>query len=141
MTDQFHASLKLITGEEVLARIAKTVENGFELFLLDDAIVLEETNSVDPEQGTLTTGLAPRRWMNFGGDGVTVVYKDHIISISEMDKYAIEFYEKAVLAARISSPVKKKLPQTEHTGYLGSTDEYRKYLEKMYKNSPDIPSS
>ena len=132
--------MKLITGEEVLARVMKTVENGEELFLLDDAIIMEESNSVDPEKGTLTTGLSPRRWMNFGGDGITVVYKDHVITISEMDKYAIEFYEKAVLAARITSPVKKKLKQEEHTGYLGSTDDFRDYLENMYKNSPDIPS-
>ena len=140
MNEQFCASLKLITGEEVLARVMKTVENGVELFLLDDAIIMEESNSVDPEKGTLTTGLSPRRWMNFGGDGITVVYKDHVITISEMDKYAIQFYEKAVIAARITSPVKKKLKQEEHTGYLGSTDAFRDYLERMYKDSPDIPS-
>ena len=140
MNEQFYASLKLITGEEVLARVMKIVENDQELLLLDDAIIMEESNSVDPEKGTLTTGLSPRRWMNFGGDGITVVYKDHVITISEMDKYAIEFYEKAVLAARITSPVKKKLKQQEHTGYLGTTEDFRKYLEKMYKNSPDIPS-
>ena len=140
MNEQFCASLKLITGEEVLARVMKTVENGVELFLLDDAIIMEESNSVDPEKGTLTTGLSPRRWMNFGGDGITVVYKDHVITISEMDKYAVQFYEKAVIAARITSPVKKKLKQEEHTGYLGSTDAFRDYLERMYKDSPDIPS-
>ena len=140
MNEQFYASLKLITGEEVLARVMKTVENGVELFLLDDAIIMEESNSVDPENGTLKTGLSPRRWMNFGGDGITVVYKDHVITISEMDKYAVQFYEKAVIAARITSPVKKKLKQEEHTGYLGSTDAFRDYLERMYKDSPAIPS-
>jgi len=59
--------------------------------------------------------------------------------MSEMDKFGKEFYEKACIAARVSSPIKKKIDTKEHSGYLGSSDASREYLERMYKNSLDVP--
>ena len=43
MEEQFYATIKMITGEEVLARVMKSTENGVEIFLLDDPIVIGET--------------------------------------------------------------------------------------------------
>jgi hypothetical protein len=139
MDSQFYASIKMVTGEEVLARCMKTVEGGEEIFLLDEPIVVPESTSIDKERNIALSGLVPRKWMTYGGDGLVIVYKHHIISISEMDRWGAEFYEKALLAARVTSPIKKKVHQEEHSGYLGSTDDYRDYLEDMYNNSPDIP--
>jgi len=139
MDSQFYASIKMVTGEEVLARCMKTVEGGEEIFLLDEPIVVPESTAIDKERNIALSGLVPRKWMTYGGDGLVIVYKHHIISISEMDRWGAEFYEKALLAARVTSPIKKKVHQEEHSGYLGSTDDYRDYLEDMYNNSPDIP--
>jgi len=139
MDSQFYASIKMVTGEEVLARCMKTVEGGEEIFLLDEPIVVPESTSIDKERNIALSGLVPRKWMTYGGDGLVIVYKHHVISISEMDRWGAEFYEKALLAARVTSPIKKKVHQEEHSGYLGSTDDYRDYLEDMYNNSPDIP--
>lgn len=137
MDEQFHASIKMVTGEEVLARAMKSIENGVEIFLLDDPIVISESTSIDRKKQIAFSGLVPRRWMNYGGDGLVVVYKQHVVSISEMDRWGAEFYEKALLAAKVSSPIKKKVDQEEHSGYLGSTKDYRKYLEDLYGNSPE----
>jgi hypothetical protein len=139
MNEQFYASIKMVTGEEVLARCMKTVEGGEEIFLLDEPIIVSESTSIDKERNIALSGLVPKKWMTYGGDGLVIVYKHHIISISEMDRWGAEFYEKALLAARVSSPIKKKVHQEEHSGYLGSADDYRDYLEEMYNNSPDIP--
>ena len=139
MNEQFYASLKLITGEEVLARTMLTEENGEEIFILDDPIIVPESSTLDPENLTAKSGLVPRKWMNYGGDGLTIVYKKHVITVSEMDQFGADFYEKALLAARVASPVKKKVKQENHSGYLGTTEDYRKYLEDMYKRSYDVP--
>ena len=139
MDEQFYAALKLITGEEVLARAMLTEENGEEIFILDDPIVVPEASKLDPDLITAKSGLIPRKWLNYGGDGLCIVYKKHVITVSEMDQFGADFYEKALLSARVSSPVKKRVKQQEHSGYLGSTDDYRKYLEDMYNRSHDIP--
>ena len=135
MDEQFYAAIKMVTGEEVLARAMKTVENGEEIFLLDEPIVVPESTSIDQDRQVALSGLIPKKWMNYGGDGLVVVYKHHIVSITEMDRWGAEFYEKALLAARVSSPIKKKVQQEEHSGYLGTTEDYRDYLEDLYKSS------
>ena len=139
MNEQFYASLKLITGEEILARTIKTVEEGEVIFLLDEPITIAETTSIDNAKQVALSGLVPKKWMNYAADGLVVVYKQHVVSISELDRFGIDFYEKALLAAKVSSPIKKKVDQGEHTGYLGTTKDFRKYLEDMYDRSPDIP--
>ena len=40
MSDSFHATIKLITGEEILAEATLMEENGYEFFVINDPIVI-----------------------------------------------------------------------------------------------------
>ena len=138
MNDAFYATLKLITGEEVLAEAILSEENGVEFFLLHGAITVEQTTSIDSEKGVATSGLAPKKWPLFSSDDLTIVYKDKVVTVSELDDYGRKFYQKALITARISNPVKRKMEGSEHTGYLGSTKEVRERLEKLFlEDYPD----
>ena len=135
----FHATLKLITGEEVLAEVCLSKEDDQEFFLINDAIVINETMQVDQEKGVAMAGLVPKKWMNYSSDSMTIIYKEHVISVSELDRFGVEFYKKALMSARMSSPIKKKVSSKENVGYVGSIDESREYLEAMYDMSNDVP--
>ena len=135
----FHATLKLITGEEVLAEVCLSKEDDQEFFLINDAIVINETMQVDQEKGIAMAGLVPKKWMNYSSDSMTIIYKEHVISVSELDRFGVEFYKKALMSARMSSPIKKKVSSKENVGYVGSIDESREYLEAMYDMSNDVP--
>ena len=140
MTDaSFHATLKLITGEEILAEVCLSKEDEQEFFLINDAIVINETMQVDQQKGVAMAGLVPKKWMNYSSDSMTIIYKQHVISGSELDRFGIEFYKKALVSARMSSPIKKKVSSKENVGYVGSIDESREYLEAMYDISNDVP--
>ena len=140
MTDaSFHATLKLITGEEVLAEVCLSSEGDQEFFLINDAIVINETMQVDQQKGIAMAGLVPKKWMNYSSDSMTIIYKQHVISVSELDRFGLEFYKKALMSARMSSPIKKKVSSEENVGYVGSIDESREYLEAMYDMSNDVP--
>ena len=140
MTDaSFHATLKLITGEEVLAEVCLSEEGDQEFFLINDAIVINETMQVDQQKGVAMAGLVPKKWMNYSSDSMTIIYKQHVISVSELDRFGIEFYKKALMSARMSSPIKKKVSSEENVGYVGSIDESRDFLEAMYDLSQDVP--
>ena len=140
MTDaSFHATLKLITGEEVLAEVCLSEEGDQEFFLINDAIVINETMQVDQQKGVAMAGLVPKKWMNYSSDSMTIIYKQHVISVSELDRFGVEFYKKALMSARMSSPIKKKVSSEENVGYVGSIDESREYLEMMYDLSQDVP--
>ena len=84
------------------------------------------------------SGLLPKKWMLYSNDDMTIIYKHHVISISELDKFGVEFYLKALISARMSSPIKRKVDSRDNVGYVGSIDEYRIELEKMYEMSHDI---
>ena len=139
MNESFYATLKLTTGEEILAEVTLMQENQSDFFLVNDPIVISETMQVDHQKGIAMSGLVPKKWMNYSSDSMTIIYKQHVISVSELDRFGIEFYKKALVSARMSSPIKKKVSSEENVGYVGSIDESREYLEMMYELSQDVP--
>ena len=139
MNEAFHATLKLITGEEVLAEVCLSEEHGTEFFIVSDPIVVNETMQIDPEKGVAMAGLVPKKWQNYAADGMSIIYRNHVISVSELDKFGIEFYEKALLAAKMSTPVKKRVSSEDNIGFVGKVDNARVFLENMYNISKDVP--
>jgi len=139
MNESFPATMKLVTGEEVLCEISPTEENGQEFFLVSNPIVVNEQLNLDHQKGVAVSGLIPKKWMMYSGDDLTIVYKQHVISISEMDKFGADFYKKALIAAKVSSPIKRRVSSEENVGYVGKVEQSREALEKMYDLSLDVP--
>ena len=139
MQDSFHATLKLITGEEVLAEVCPTNENEKDFFIVSNPIVISEQMQLNHEKGVAVSGLVPKKWMMYSNDDMTIIYKQHVISISEMDKFGTDFYNKALIAARVSSPIKRRVSSEENVGFVGKIDQSRTLLEQMYKDSQDVP--
>jgi hypothetical protein len=134
----FFSTMKLITGEEVLSEVMPQEENDTEYFVLSNPIIISESHQVDAEKGVIMSGLVPRKWMMYANEDLTIVYKQHVVSISEMDKFGTDFYKKALMAAKCSSPIKKKVDTKKHTGFIGKIEQLRKKLEQKYNDSPDL---
>jgi hypothetical protein len=141
MFNSFHATIKMITGEEVLARVAPTQQNEHDFFVLTNPIIIQEEVHVNPEKGVAVSGLIPKKWMMFANDDTTIVNKTHVVSMSELDKFGIEFYQKALVAARAGSPIKKRVESKNNSGYIGVVDKFREDIEDIFKNSQDLPNS
>ena len=141
MLENFHATIKMITGEEVLAEVLTAEEHDQEFFLLSNPIVINESVQIDSEKGVTISGMIPKKWMLFSDDDMTIVNKNHVVSMSELDKFGIEFYNKALIAARMASPVKRKVESKENTGFVGKIDKFRDKLKDIFNESPDLPSS
>ena len=138
MNESFFATLKLVTTEEVLGEVLPQEENGTDFFVLSNPIVVTETQQVDTEKGVIISGLQPRKWMLYSNEDLTIVYRQHVISISELDKFGIDFYKKALIAAKCSSPIKRKIDTKNHSGFIGKIDNLRKKLQKDFDGSPDL---
>ena len=136
MIDTFHATIKLITGEEVLAEVMPTEENGTDFFVLSNPIVIAESVQIDQEKGVAVAGLMPKKWMTYSSDDLSIVNRSHVITISEMDQFGIEFYEKALIVAKSTTPIKKKIETKKNSGFVGKIDALREKLEEKYKDSP-----
>ena len=138
MQDNFFATLKLITGEEILAEVCPSEENKIDFLIVQNPIVISETMQIDQEKGVAISGLVPKKWMLYSNDDMTIIYKSHVISLSELDKFGSEFYQKALIAARMSSPIKRKISSRDNVGYVGNVKDHRKLLERMYDISHDV---
>ena len=140
MNDQepFFATMKLVTGEEILAEIMASEESGSEFFIVGNPIVINETNQVDTQKGVMISGRVPKKWMMYASEDLTIVNKHHVVSISEMDKFGTDLYKKALIAAKISTPIKKQVETEKNTGFIGKIESFRKKLDGLYNDSPDL---
>ena len=141
MLENFHATIKMITGEEVLAQVMPAEEHDKSFFILSNPIVVNENITIDQEKGVAVSGLIPKKWMTFASDDMTIVYRSHVVSISELDEFGVDFYNKALVAARVSSPIKKKVESKDNSGFIGKIQAFREKLEGTFGDSPDLPSS
>ena len=137
MNDLFYATLKMTTGEEVLAEVMHCEEDGARFLILHNPIIMEETFS--EEEGRFVVGQGARKWLQYSSDDMVIVNFDKVITMSELDKYAAEQYQKYTYIAKLKSPVKREMQTKDHSGYLGSIEDSRKYLEDMFNRSFDIP--
>jgi hypothetical protein len=87
---------------------------------------------IDYQKGTMVSGLVPKKWMMYSNDDMTIINKQHVISISELDKFGIEFYMSALRVAKVSSPIKRNIKSTENSGFLGKVENSREQLERLY---------
>ena len=138
MMDPFHATVKMVTGEEVLAEVMPTEENGSEFFILSNPIIISENVQIDQERGIAISGLIPKKWMTYSSDDLSIVNRSHVISMSELDSFGVEFYEKALMVAKATSPIKKKVTTDKNSGFVGKIEALRNKLEKDYKDSQDL---
>ena len=133
MKDQeFLATLKLVSGEEVISMV---------LYLEDeDKVLLSNPFSVEQsrqKQGQLEiTGFAFKEWVMASFDNMYIISRNHIITITEVEGPISEFYYKNLNKLENSKQLlhkPNKLPRK--SGYLGSINETKKSLEDIYKKS------
>ena len=133
MKDQeFLATLKLVSGEEVISMV---------LYLEDeDKVLLSNPFSVEQsrqKQGQLEiTGFSFKEWVMASFDDMYIISRDHIITITETKGPIEEFYKKNLEKIQSSKQLlhkPNKLPRK--SGYLGSINDTKNILENIYKKS------
>ncbi len=139
MKDPFYATIKLLTGEEIMAEVAVEDEYGSDFFVVCNPVIIEESFDIDAEKGTASAGMVPKKWLNYANDDMHIINRAHVVTMSELDSFGIDFYKKSLMAARLSSPIKREVESKQHSGYIGNTKTIRDKLEEIYKNSHDVP--
>jgi hypothetical protein len=135
----FYCTFKIVTGEEILAEVSSEHQNDEDFFIVVNPIVIHEMTTIDHEKRVLATGLAPKKWLQYSsGDDMTIIYKNHVVSMTELDKFGVEFYNKALIAAKMASPIKRRIETRTNSGFVGKIDNARNRLEKIFRKSPSV---
>ena len=131
MGDEFHAAIKLVSGEEIFALMSIDENDGDPILLLQNPVIMKVLES---PHGIY---VKVKPWMDIPTDDLYVLKLDKIITMSEVsDKKVIGFYEKYLEDEDDDSdgfvePGKVKI--SGKMGYVSSVDEARKRLERIFK--------
>ena len=132
MDEEFLATLKLITGEEIVSKVCYLED--------EDKVLLENPLQVElakQRKGQLeVSGFSFKEWVSATFDTMFIVRRDHIITMTEVDGQIQEFYEKTLQRLENGKSLTgraNKLPRG--SGYLGSVKEMKKTLEDLFNRS------
>ena len=132
MEEEFYATLKLISGEELIAKVCYLPD--------EDKVMLEKPLQVQTarqKKGQVeVSGFQLTEWIQATFDQMFVIDRDKVITISEVEEKISEFYEQTLTridAGRSASGHGNKLPRG--SGYLGSVKEMKKTLEDIFNKS------
>ena len=132
MGEEFFATVKLITGEEIVSKVVYLED--------EDKVLLENPLQVDSakqRKGALEiSGFSFREWVGATFDKMFIVNRNHIITMSEVEGPIVDFYKETLLRmenGRSLTGKGGKLPRG--SGYLGSVTDMKKSLENIFNKS------
>ena len=85
MEDDFYASIKLISGEEIFSKVSVCDENNRTMIMLSHPVKLEEIRI--KKQGTVGYKIEP--WLKTASDDMFMLNFDKVMTISESNDMEI----------------------------------------------------
>jgi hypothetical protein len=139
MEEEFYATMKLTSGEEVVAKVCYDSD--------DDVVIAFNPRVVEKvdmkKRNMIIEGIVFDDWINATDEDMFIIPRNQIITMMELDERIAGFYEEHIndksryRKSRIQEPksnTKKQNPKN-HQGYLGSIKEAKKLLENIYNKS------
>tara|TARA_B100001094_G_scaffold38721_1_gene33091 strand:+ start:33795 stop:34196 length:402 start_codon:yes stop_codon:yes gene_type:complete len=131
MEDDFYATLKLKTGEEIFAKVIPTDESDNLKLLITNPIVITNLNSRTGNK----VGYKVEPWLKTTKEDMFVINLTDVITISESRDIEMIMMHQTFIKKQNDTVFETKKPNmTRKMGYLSDVNEAKKILEKIYKN-------
>ena len=126
--DEFIATVKLVSGEEVLTKVIVDYTTTVEKIILDNPVICQEVRS---HGANVPLGYKFEPWIKMTEEDVFILNLDKIITMSEIkDDVVIKTYNTI-----IEGGFKRQHPDLDREmGYVNSVDKARQMIEKLYKS-------
>ena len=130
MEDDFYATIKLKSGEEIFAKVGYSEEENRTFLLLDTPITIERIKN---RGGLLGYRVEP--WLKTSKDDLFIINMDDVMTLSESkDMETIHMHQTFSLQQdNFFDNKQKKLDRK--MGYISTIIEAKQSLEKVYNNS------
>jgi hypothetical protein len=123
MDQEFYASIKLVSGEEVFSLVCPTYEEEDTFLILDNPVLIEP---IESRKGNIL-GYKIKPWLSIPEDEMYIVNLDKVITMTEVKTYEIIKVYKKYLNQNSSIDMDRKM------GFISKVDEARVVLENIYK--------
>jgi hypothetical protein len=128
--EEFYAVLKLVSGEEIFAKVQPCEEEDKTILMLDCPVTFE--NIIIRQIGVSAVRINP--WLKISDDSLFVMNMDKVMTMTEVhDEHLIKVYNKFL---RDKDRISNRTDIHENMGFLSSVSDARVFLEKLYKSSP-----
>ena len=136
MGEEFHAVLKLITGEEIFALVSVDENDGDSIIMLSNPVIMKMMHSPAGHY------VKVNPWLELPDQDLFLIKYDKIITMSEVnDKQMIKFYNRYLNEDDIDIEIDGKVSLTDKMGFLTTVDDARQSLENIFKNNIDKPNN
>jgi len=134
--DDFYATIKLKSGEEVFARVAASEEEDRTMLIVHTPVTVSEIKN----KGGLV-GYKVEPWLKTTRDDMFLIDMNNVITLSESsDMEMIIMYQHFLKDAQRGPHHQHKL--NRRMGYISNVKDAKKNLEKIFKlDSPENTSS
>jgi hypothetical protein len=139
MEEEFYATMKLTSGEEIIAKVSYDPN--------DDVVIIHNPRVVEKiemkKRGMIMEGIVFDDWINASYEDMFIIPRSQIITMVEVEKVFVGFYEDHLkdksLYRKSRSPKpksnsKRQNPKSQE-GFLGSIKEAKGFLEDIYNES------
>ena len=125
--DDFYATIKFKSGEEIFAKVAASEEVNRTVLLVSNPIIV---NEVQGKKGMLGYRIEP--WLKTTKEDMFMIDLSDILTMSESsDVEMISMYQRWL---RDTSKVKNDEPKlSRKMGYISNVNDAKDILEKLYK--------
>ena len=128
MGEEFHAVVKLVTGEEVFALVCVDENDGDPIILLMNPVIMKVMKNHVGQY------IKVKPWMEIPTDSMYVVKYDKIITMTEVkESKVIEFYDRYINEDDCDWDEDGKTKISNDMGYVSTVDDARQMLENLYK--------
>ena len=136
MEEDFLATIKLVTGEEIISKVSYMPD--------EDSLVLEnplEVSYVDQQKKNIrTSGFMLTEWIHSTFDHMFVLPKQHVITMTEVEDTRIEKYyndnvQRCITQLDTFRETVEPKKFSRKMGNLGSVTQTKKFLEDLFNKS------
>ena len=124
MGEEFHAVIKLVTGEEIFSLVCVDENDGDPILLLMNPVVMKVMRNHVGQY------VKVKLWMEIPTDELYVIKYDKIITMTEVkEDKVIQFYEKYLNEEDTDFDDDGRTKITDKMGYVSSVNDAREMLE------------
>ena len=128
--DDFYATVKLKSGEEIFAKVAASEEEEKTILIITNPVIVSEIKS---RHGVMGYKLEP--WLKTTTDDMFVIDVDDVLTMSESnDTDMIVMYQSYVRQSS-DTLTSKKSKINRRMGYIANVNDAKEILERIFKNS------
>ena len=132
MEEDFYASLKLISGEEVFARVCACDEDNRTLLLLHNPVKVQQ---VTLPGANITAGYKVEPWLKTSNEDMMVLDIKNIMTMVECNDLEMISIHQRYVEESAEEGTRSRIDRS--MGYISSVADAKKMLEKLYQKEKD----